>query len=295
MTGASGGTSSGTLCAMSLETLQGRTYGPVNTRITAERVADFVAATGDDPERWRAAAPPGYAAALLFTVAPLLIGDPDVGKSTRVLVHTDQRFTWHHTLAVELAVVVEGTVSKVRSRGPLSFVGLDVEMSSEGEPLVSSSSTFLMGAEAAGKPGPDRGEPEVTSGSVPGDGGFAAFRGASRLDLVRYAAASGDFNPIHFDHDSARAAGLDGIVVHGLLMAAWLAQAASATEGRFRTDPLADLRLRFRASLAPAEEARVVCNAGPVSDDLTTIALALQRDGTDLVTGTAIARSATVV
>jgi hypothetical protein len=280
---------------MSLEALQGRTYGPVNTRITAERVADFVAATGDDPERWRAAAPPGYAAALLFTVAPLLIGDPDVGKSTRVLVHTDQRVTWHHALAVELAVVVEGTVSKVRSRGPLSFVGLDVEMTSGGEPLVSSSSTFLMGAEPAGEPGPDRGEPEVTSGSVPGDGGLAAFRGASRLDLVRYAAASGDFNPIHFDHDSARAAGLDGIVVHGLLMAAWLAQAASAIEGRFRTDPLADLRLRFRASLAPAEEARVVCNAGPVSDHLTSIALALQRDGTDLVTGTAIARSATVV
>jgi hypothetical protein len=280
---------------MSLEALQGRTYGPVNTRITAERVADFVAATGDDPERWRAAAPPGYAAALLFTVAPLLIGDPDVGKSTRVLVHTDQRFTWHHALAVGLAVVVEGTVSKVRSRGPLSFVGLDVEMTSEGEPLVSSSSTFLMGAEPAGEPGPDRGEPEVTSGSVPGDGGFATFRGASRLDLVRYAAASGDFNPIHFDHDSARAAGLDGIVVHGLLMASWLAQAASATEGRLRTDPLADLRLRFRASLAPAEEARVVCDVGPASNDLTTIAVALRRDGTDLVTGTAIARSATVV
>jgi acyl dehydratase len=280
---------------MSLEALSGKTYGPVNTRITAERVADFVAATGDDPERWRAAAPPAYAATLLFAVAPLLIADPDVGESARVLVHTDQRFTWHHTLAVELPVVVEGTVSKVRTRGSLSFVGLDVEMTSEGEPLVSSSSTFLMGAEPAGRPGPDRGEPEVSSGSVPGDGGFAAVRGASRLDLVRYAAASGDFNPIHFDHDSARAAGLDGIVVHGLLMAAWLAQAASATEGRLRTDPLADLRLRFRASLAPAEEARVVCRATSADDDLTTIDLALQRDGTDLVTGTAIARSGTVV
>jgi MaoC like domain/N-terminal half of MaoC dehydratase len=277
---------------MSLEALEGRTYGPVNTRITAERVSDFVAATGDDPERWRAAAPPGYAATLLFAVAPLLIGDSDVGDNTRVLVHTDQRFTWHHPLAVELPVVIEGSVSRVRSRGPLSFVGLDVEMTTEGEPLVSSSSTFLMGAEPAAEPGPDRGEPGVTAGSLPGEGGAAAVRGASRLDLVRYAAASGDFNPIHFDHDSARAAGLDGIVVHGLLMAAWLAQAASMTEGRRRTDPLAELKLRFRASLAPAEQAEVVCDVGPTDGDVAKIVLALRRNGTDLVTGTATARPA---
>jgi len=35
--------------------------------------------------------------------------------------------------------------------------------------------------------------------------------------LVRYAGASGDFNPIHFDETYARAAGLDGVIGHGML------------------------------------------------------------------------------
>src|SRR4051794_19079186 len=35
--------------------------------------------------------------------------------------------------------------------------------------------------------------------------------------LVRYAGASGDYNPIHHDEAYARAAGLDGVMGHGML------------------------------------------------------------------------------
>jgi acyl dehydratase len=35
--------------------------------------------------------------------------------------------------------------------------------------------------------------------------------------LVRYAGASGDFNPIHHDEAFARKAGLDGVIGHGML------------------------------------------------------------------------------
>jgi 3-hydroxybutyryl-CoA dehydratase len=45
-------------------------------------------------------------------------------------------------------------------------------------------------------------------------------------DMVEFAAASGDFNPIHFDPDAARASGLAGIIVPGLLKAAWLTDLA---------------------------------------------------------------------
>jgi hypothetical protein len=45
-------------------------------------------------------------------------------------------------------------------------------------------------------------------------------------DMVEFAAASGDFNPIHFDRDAARASGLADIIVPGLLKAAWLAELA---------------------------------------------------------------------
>ncbi|MCL2802992.1 MAG: MaoC family dehydratase N-terminal domain-containing protein [Micrococcales bacterium] len=38
----------------------------------------------------------------------------------------------------------------------------------------------------------------------------------SRADLVRYAGASGDFNPIHFSDAAAEAAGLPSVIAHGM-------------------------------------------------------------------------------
>ena len=42
--------------------------------------------------------------------------------------------------------------------------------------------------------------------------------------LVRWAGASGDFYQIHYDKDFATGTGLDGVIVHGALKAAWLGQ-----------------------------------------------------------------------
>jgi acyl dehydratase len=38
-----------------------------------------------------------------------------------------------------------------------------------------------------------------------------------RDSLVRYAGASGDFNPIHYRDDIAQGAGLPGVLAHGML------------------------------------------------------------------------------
>ena len=39
----------------------------------------------------------------------------------------------------------------------------------------------------------------------------------TRLDLIRYAGASGDFNPIHTIDEAAAQAGLPGVIQHGML------------------------------------------------------------------------------
>lgn len=39
----------------------------------------------------------------------------------------------------------------------------------------------------------------------------------AREDLVRYAGASGDFNPIHYNDAAADALGLPGVIAHGML------------------------------------------------------------------------------
>ena len=42
--------------------------------------------------------------------------------------------------------------------------------------------------------------------------------------LVQYAGSSGDFYEIHYDQDFARGVGLPGVILHGLLKAAYLGQ-----------------------------------------------------------------------
>jgi acyl dehydratase len=41
-----------------------------------------------------------------------------------------------------------------------------------------------------------------------------------RLQLIKYAGASGDYNPIHLVDDAAEEAGLPGIIAHGMLTVA---------------------------------------------------------------------------
>src|SRR5258708_39738653 len=49
------------------------------------------------------------------------------------------------------------------------------------------------------------------------------FGPVTRTDLVRYAGASGDFNPLHHDEGFAREAGLPMVMAHGMLSAGLLA------------------------------------------------------------------------
>lgn len=280
---------------MALEELNGLVLEPLRARIAAEKVAEYVEATGDDAARWREHAPPAFAGALLFMVAPLLLDRDDVQTYTKVLVHVDQRFAWHAPLLIGSDVTLAGTVSKIRSRGASTFVTFDVTVDSHGELLLDSVSTFLLGEEPAAEPRIDPGEPEARSSGAnerpPRAGQPAAemAKSASRIDLVRYAGASGDFNPIHYDHDAARGAGLDGIVVHGLLMGAWIAQLASAYSDR--PDPLAELRLRFRNALRPGVATTVTAMAGDSDDGRRRVDLAVVADGVDMVTAAAHVRT----
>lgn len=53
----------------------------------------------------------------------------------------------------------------------------------------------------------------------------------TRADLVRYAAASGDHNPIHWSDSGAAGAGLPGVIAHGMLSMGLAATALRAWAG----------------------------------------------------------------
>jgi acyl dehydratase len=68
----------------------------------------------------------------------------------------------------------------------------------------------------------------------------------SQTDVVRFAGAGGDFNPLHHDPQFARAAGYDGPIAMGQfqagLLAAWVTDA-------FGVENLRELAVRFTAPL----------------------------------------------
>ena len=66
----------------------------------------------------------------------------------------------------------------------------------------------------------------------------------TRADLVRYAGASGDFNPIHWSDRVATTVGLPGVIAHGMFTMAWPA-------GRSPTGPARPTRWSSTACASP--------------------------------------------
>jgi acyl dehydratase len=86
---------------------------------------------------------------------------------------------------------------------------------------------------------------------------------------VRYAGASGDFNPIHIDEEFAQSVGLPGRILHGLWMMAQVARAVSAAGDG--PEALRSLSIQFRGMGFPEQELTVSATVKDVSDGVATV------------------------
>jgi acyl dehydratase len=257
--------------------LVGQLVGPVDVAITNDRVDFYAEVTGDDVERWSDEAPPGFSSVLLFAVADKFLYHPRTIAFTATLMHVDQSFTYIRPVLVGSIQRVEGTVTKVRERGGSFFLTFEATARDEGGVTVESVSTFLLSDQQATPSKGERTESPIRNSGRNESNGEVWLRSASRDDLVRYAAATRDFNPFHWDHDAAVGAGMPGVVVHGLFMFAWMVQAA-APRGR-----VLSAKVRFRSALFPSEQATITRDA----DSAGVVKLTLSRDSETLVTGVA--------
>jgi acyl dehydratase len=65
----------------------------------------------------------------------------------------------------------------------------------------------------------------------------------TRADLIRYAGASGDFNPIHWSERFATGVGLPGVIAHGMFTMALVGRAVTAWAGA--PDAVLEFSARF--------------------------------------------------
>ena len=107
----------------------------------------------------------------------------------------------------------------------------------------------------------------------------------TRESLVRYAGASGDFNPIHYRDDIAAAVGLPGVLAHGMLtmglavgtIQSWLGDSARILEYGVRfTKPVV-------VDPETGADVTVVAKVGAVDEESARIDLTVSHDGTTVL------------
>ena len=113
----------------------------------------------------------------------------------------------------------------------------------------------------------------------------------TRTDLVMYAGASGDFNPMHTDEVAASEAGLPSVFGHGMLTAGIL---ATAVTGYVGVGNLRNYKVRFTKQTWPGEtlSTRVVVQRKYDEDGEHRVDLdcaVVNHDGEAKLTGVAIA------
>ena len=105
--------------------------------------------------------------------------------------------------------------------------------------------------------------------------------------LVEYAGASGDFNPIHYDAPFAREGGFPTVIAHGMLSMAFFGQLVSDWAG---PDAVAKLSARFKAVTFPGDVITVEGEVTARDDARRTLDVKLtarNQDGTITLEGTA--------
>jgi acyl dehydratase len=110
----------------------------------------------------------------------------------------------------------------------------------------------------------------------------------TRLDLVKYAGASGDFNPIHWSERIARSVGLPGVIAHGMYTMAQAGKFVAEWAG----DPGAviEFGVRFSAMVPVPDDDRgaAIEVSGTVADKLgdnkVTVELTARADGAKVLT-----------
>jgi len=102
-----------------------------------------------------------------------------------------------------------------------------------------------------------------------------------RFLTVRYAGASGDFNPIHIDEEFAKQVGLPGRILHGLWTMAQVARAQTDAAGG--PQALRRLAVQFRGMGVPEAEIEVTGEVREVRDGVAVIDARAVQNGKTII------------
>jgi len=191
--------------------------------------------------------PPTYPHVLAFPLHMAVMADGSFPFGAVGLVHVENQIVQRRRIAIgeELTVRVQPTALQPHSKG--RTFSLLTKVSADGDEVWESTSTMLRRGPSDTEAPPKDGNSELHQLFHPAGGEVDAVAGASAEwklggDLGRrYAAVSGDRNPIHMHSLSAKALGFPRAIAHGM----WTkARCLAALESRLPDTFQVDVRFR---------------------------------------------------
>ncbi len=207
-------------------------------------------------------APPMFAVVYgMPALAPAMF-DPEVGIDFARLVHGGQEFTWGELVVAGDEITTTCTLTEVSERGGNGFYTFATR---------STQPARRRGLRRHLEQHRARSLMEVETLTVTPD----------RYLTVRYAGASGDFNPIHIDEEFARSVGLPGRILHGLWMMAQAARAQTAAAGGPAS--LKRLSVQFRGMGVPEAELTVTSTVRDEADGIAHVDIVVEQNGRAII------------
>ncbi|MCP9276170.1 MaoC/PaaZ C-terminal domain-containing protein [Mycolicibacterium arenosum] len=226
--------------------------------VTAERLAEYAAATNDPIEAHRsgAVAPPVFGIVPVFEA--LLIPAVDVLPVELIprVVHGEQDFHFHRPIRPGDRLVSRGKMIGYEGLDNGTRAAIVLECRTEDGELVNEQyvTTFIRGynvGRSVGTLSPDHRFDEALRDREP----VAVVRQHVDEDQTfRYSPASGDPMPIHLDVDIAKSAGLPGIIAHGLCTMAFTSWAVLTGVADSDVNRLKRFAVRFSKMVIPGDD-----------------------------------------
>ncbi len=205
--------------------------------------------------------PSAYLHTVAFPVAMSVLARPDFPLPLLGMVHLSNEVRQERQVGVSETLDVVAWSEALRPHPAGTQVDLVTEIAVDGERVWSGRSVYLArGIRAVGAPERSAVERPAFVPPVP--------TGLWRLDADlgrRYAAVSGDWNPLHLSGPSARLLGMKGAIAHGMYLAARMVdEAVPAPSGAlsWRVDFATPVPLPGRVALSFASPTGEVAAAG---------------------------------
>ncbi|MBI4566469.1 MAG: SDR family NAD(P)-dependent oxidoreductase [Planctomycetes bacterium] len=252
--------------------LAGKKYRASAVWIRPETIRQYAAATDDPNPRFREgmAVPPVFPVTLVNELFEQVLTDDHGGDLSR-MVHGEQRIQFRRPLRPWDLLVPRAEIAGIEEKETGQILHVDQILYREGEPVVELRSSLFFRSGSSKKP--------VESGAEL-KGEFSRTVAVRADQPVRYAEASGDFNPIHIDPAAARAAGLPGIILQGLCTMAFAGQAVVEEALGGDATRLEELSVRFRKPVLPGDR---LTTRGAFLDRTMLSFVTVNQDGVEVI------------